>query len=55
MENLKIVQDGKLHQGYDETKASEYMKNENIDFDIEIFTGKKSFTVLHDGFYKKIY
>jgi glutamate N-acetyltransferase/amino-acid N-acetyltransferase len=43
--NLKIVQDGKLHQGYDETKASEYMKNENIDIDIEIFTGKKSFTV----------
>ncbi len=43
--NLKIVQDGKLHQGYDETKASEYMKNENINLDIEIFTGKKSFTV----------
>ncbi len=43
--NLKIVQDGKLHQGYDETTASEYMKNENIDIDIEIFTGKKSFTV----------
>ena len=43
--NLKIVQDGKLYQGYDEAKASEYMKNENIDLDIEIFTGKKSFTV----------
>jgi glutamate N-acetyltransferase/amino-acid N-acetyltransferase len=51
--NLKIVQDGKLHQGYDETKASEYMKNENIDLDIEIFTGKKSFTVYTMDFTKK--
>jgi glutamate N-acetyltransferase/amino-acid N-acetyltransferase len=51
--NLKIVQDGKLHQGYDEAKASEYMKNENIDIDIEIFTGKKSFTVYTMDFTKK--
>ena len=51
--NLKIVQDGKLHQDYDETKASEYMKNENIDLDIEIFTGKKSFTVYTMDFTKK--
>jgi glutamate N-acetyltransferase / amino-acid N-acetyltransferase len=51
--NLKIVQDGKLHQSYDETKTSEYMKNQNIDFDIEIFTGKKSFTVYTMDFTKK--
>jgi glutamate N-acetyltransferase/amino-acid N-acetyltransferase len=51
--NLKIVQDGKLHQGYDETKASEYMKNENIDLDIEIFTGKKNFTVYTMDFTKE--
>jgi len=51
--NLKIVQDGKLHQGYDEAKASEYMKNENIDLDIEIFTGKKSFAVYTMDFTKK--
>ena len=43
--NLKIIQDGKLHQSYSETSTAEYMKNENIDLDIEIFTGKKSFTV----------
>ena len=43
--NLKIVKDGKLHQNYNETKTAEYMKNENIDLDIEIFTGQKSFTV----------
>ena len=42
--NLKIVQDGKLHQSYNETKTAEYMKNENIERAIEIFTGKKSFT-----------
>jgi glutamate N-acetyltransferase/amino-acid N-acetyltransferase len=51
--NLKIVQDGKLHQGYDEIKASEYMKSENINFDIEIFTGTKSFTVYTMDFTKK--
>jgi len=43
--NLKIVQDGKLHQSYNEISTAEYMKNENIDLNIEIFTGKKSFTV----------
>ena len=51
--NFKIVQDGKLHQSYDETKTAEYMKNENIDLDIEIFTGTKSFTVYTMDFTKK--
>ena len=51
--DLKIVQDGKLHQNYDEKKTSLYMKNENIDFDIEIFTGIKSFTVYTMDFTKK--
>ena len=51
--DLKIIQDGKLHQSYDETKTSEYMKREYIDFDIEIFTGKKSFTVYTMNFTKK--
>jgi len=51
--DLKIVQDGKLHQNYDEKKTSLYMKNENIDFDIEIFTGTKSFTVYTMDFTKK--
>jgi glutamate N-acetyltransferase / amino-acid N-acetyltransferase len=43
--NIKIVQDGKLFQEYDEKKAVNYMKNQNIDLDIEISTGDKSFTV----------
>ena len=51
--DLKIVHDGKLNQSYDEKKTSLYMKNENIDFDIEIFTGTKSFTVYTMDFTKK--
>ena len=51
--NLKIVQDGKLHQSYDEKKTSEYMKNENIEFNIEIFTGSENFTVYTMDFTKK--
>ena len=42
--NIKIVQDGKLHQSYDEKLAANYMKSKNIDLDIEIATGVKSFT-----------
>jgi glutamate N-acetyltransferase/amino-acid N-acetyltransferase len=49
----KIVYDGKPHQSYDETKTAEYMKNENIDLDIEIFTGNKSFTIYTMDFTKK--
>ena len=51
--NLKIVQDGKLHKSYNETKTAKYMKNENIDLNIEIFTGKKSFAVYTMDFTKK--
>jgi glutamate N-acetyltransferase/amino-acid N-acetyltransferase len=51
--DLKIVQDGKLHQSYDEKKTSVYMKNENIEFNIEIFTGSKNFTVFTMDFTKK--
>ena len=51
--DLKIVQDGKLHQSYDEKKTSEYMKNENIEFSIEIFTGSENFTVYTMDFTKK--
>jgi glutamate N-acetyltransferase / amino-acid N-acetyltransferase len=42
--NIKIVQDGKLNQNYDEKIAANYMKGENIDLDIEISTGIKNFT-----------
>ena len=42
--NIKIVQDGKLYKNYDEKIVANYMKNKNIDIDIEISTGIKSFT-----------
>jgi glutamate N-acetyltransferase/amino-acid N-acetyltransferase len=51
--DLKIVQDGKLHQSYDEKKTTAYMKNENIEFNIEIFTGSENFTVYTMDFTKK--
>ena len=51
--DFKIVQDGKLYQSYDETKISKYMKSNYIDLDIEIFTGKKKFTVYTMDFTKK--
>ena len=43
--NIKIVQDGKLHLSYDEKLAANYMKSENIDLNIEISTGFKTFKV----------
>jgi glutamate N-acetyltransferase/amino-acid N-acetyltransferase len=42
--DIKIVQDGKLYQSYDEKVAAKYMKRENIDLNIEISTGVKNFT-----------
>jgi glutamate N-acetyltransferase/amino-acid N-acetyltransferase len=51
--NLKIIENGELHQSYEETKASSYMKNENIDINIEIFTGTKNFSVYTMDFTKK--
>jgi len=42
--NVKIIQDGKFYQSYDEQIAAKYMKNENIEINVDIYTGKKSFT-----------
>ena len=42
---IKVVIDGKLNQNYDEKLVANYMKSENIDLNIEISTGIKSFTV----------
>ena len=51
--NFKIVQDGKLYQGYDEQITSEYMKNENLEIGVEVFTGKKTFTAYTMDFNNK--
>ena len=42
--DVTIVKDGKLHQSYDERVAANYMKGENIELNIEISTGTKSFS-----------
>ena len=42
--DIKIVRDGKLNKNYDEKVVANYMKSKNIDIDIEISTGNKSFT-----------
>jgi len=42
--NIRVVQDGRLHQSYDEKLTVNYLKSENIDLNIEISTGSKNFT-----------
>ena len=42
--SLLIVEGGKLNQNYDEKQTANYMKSENIEINIETFTGKKNFT-----------
>ena len=39
-----IIQKGKLNINYSETEASEYMKNDNIEINVDIFNGSKNFT-----------
>ena len=38
------MEGGKLSQSYDEKLTANYMKTENIEINIETFTGKKNFT-----------
>ena len=42
--NINIVQRGKLYNLYNESEAIEYMKNSNIEININIGSGKKSFS-----------
>ena len=42
--NIRVVQDGRLHQSYDEKLTVNYLKSKNIDLNIEISTGSKNFT-----------
>ena len=43
--NHTIVQNGKLVENYEEAKVANYMKNENLEIFVDIFTGSKNFTV----------
>ncbi len=50
---IKIVQDGKLYAHYNEEVAAKYMKNENIEINVEPYTGKKNFTAYTMDFTNK--
>ena len=41
--NILIIQNGKLNTNYNETDISEYMKNDNIEIDVDISNGSKNF------------
>ncbi len=42
---MPVVDKGELAQSYNEDEAKEYMRNEKIDFNINLNTGSKKFTV----------
>ena len=41
----KVVVNGNLFEGYDESKVCDYMKNETIEINVDIGVGNKKFTV----------
>ena len=43
--DISIVHNGKLNTNYKEDEASEYMKNDSIDIEVDISSGLKSFKV----------
>ncbi len=51
--NINIVQNGKINPNYNEDEASEYMKNDNIEIYIDIFSGSKNFITYTMDFTKK--
>jgi glutamate N-acetyltransferase / amino-acid N-acetyltransferase len=42
--NLNIVLNGKVNNNYSEDETADYMKNDNIDIQIDIYNGSKNFT-----------
>jgi len=50
---LNIIQNGKLSQSYSENEASNYMKNDNIEINVDIMSGSKNFTAYTMDFTKK--
>ena len=51
--DLYIIQNGKLSLNYNESTASDYMKNDNIDIFVDISSGSKNFSVYTMDFTKK--
>ena len=50
---FNVIQGGKLHQNFDETIISDYMKNYKIDINIDISSGSKNFTAYTMDFTKR--
>ena len=50
---IKIVEKGELIENYSEEDAKQYMKNEKIDFNIDLKMGSKNFTVYSMDLTKK--
>ena len=51
--NLNIINDGKINPNYNEEAVTEYIRNDNIDLNIDIANGTKNFTVYTMDFTKK--
>ena len=51
--NFLIIQNGKLYSNYNESEVAEYMRNQNIEIDIDISSGSKNFTAYTMDFTKK--
>ena len=50
---FSIIKDGKLNLNYNEAEIANYMKNDNIDININVFKGSKRFTTYTMDFTKK--
>ena len=51
--DILIIQNGKLNPSYNESDASQYMKNDNINLLVELSSGSKNFTAYTMDFTKK--
>ena len=51
--NLNIIQNGKIFSGYSEVEVAEYMKNDNIEINVNISSGTKNFVTYTMDFTKK--
>ena len=51
--DINVVHKGKLHNSYNETDAAQYMKNADIEINVNVGTGNKNFTVYTMDFTKK--
>ena len=51
--DLSIVQNGKLNVNYSELEAADYMKNDTINIQVDIFNGSKNFTAFTMDLTKK--